>query len=97
MATQVVNGLRVFAQPGIDGGQFQSANPVQNVLVVTRFSNTQSILVNAAASAGSFPSGSAVPVQLYNASTLGSSGGFIASGSLVSGTNYNWIAIGVGG
>ena len=95
MATQIVNGNRVFSNPGIDGGQFQSANPVQNVMIVTRFYNTQSIVVTNAASAGSFPAGVAVPVMLF--SGLTSSGGFIASGSLVAGTNYDWVALGVGG
>jgi hypothetical protein len=97
MATQIVNGNRVFAQPEIDGGSFQIGTPAPNVLIVTRFANTQSILVSAAASSGSFPTGASVPVQIYNASTLGSSGGYIASGSLTAGVNYSWIAIGVGG
>jgi hypothetical protein len=95
MATQVVNGNRVFANPGIDGGQFQSANPVQNAMIVTRFYNTQSIVVNSAASAGTSATGVAIPVQMFNTPT--SSGGFLSSAQLSAGTNYDWIAIGVGG
>ncbi len=95
MATQIVNGNRVFANPGIDGGEFLASNPVSNVLIVARMYNVQAILVSRVASAGTFPAGASVPTMLYN--TLGSSGGYVASGGLVAGANYDWIAIGVGG
>lgn len=95
MATQIVTGNRVFANPEIDGGQFYAPNPVQNVIIATRFYSPQSILVGAIASAGVFPTAAEVPISIFQ--SVQSSGGFIASGSLVAGTNYGWIAVGVGG
>jgi len=95
MATTIVNGNRVFAQPGIDGGTFLAPNPVGNVLIVARMFNVQAVLVGSIASAGTFPTAAEVPVSIYNTAT--SSGGYIDNGKLVAGVNYSWIAIGVGG
>jgi hypothetical protein len=95
MATQIISGNRVFAQPGIDGGEFQAANPAANVLIVTRMKDVEAIVVSPAGSSGIAGVTTSIGVQRYNSAT--SSGGFIPSANLSAGTNYDWIAIGVGG
>ena len=97
MATQIVNGSRVFAQPELDGGLFFSNG--SNVLIVARQYSVQSLMVMATQSAGVLPSLGTLTAtpqpQLFQTPT--SSGATLVASQMSAGVQYEFMAFGVGG
>ncbi len=104
MATQFVSGNRTFAQPEIDGGEFTTQNPANNVVIIARTRTVETGWVMQATSAGVLSSAgtnvNAFPVfepAFSRFNTLTSSGLSISSAFLAAGATYDWGTLGVGG